>query len=50
LRRVGKVIPPAGKLFRVRMIASFALKPGSDKIVRERPYIDTGGIDRALDL
>jgi hypothetical protein len=25
-------------------------KPGSDKIVCEQPYIDTGAIDRALGI
>jgi predicted ester cyclase len=50
LRRGDKVIAPAGKSFRVRMMASFEFKPGSDKIVCERPYIDTGAIDRALGL
>jgi len=32
------------------MMASFEFKPGSDKIVCERPYIDTGAIDRALGI
>jgi steroid delta-isomerase-like uncharacterized protein len=50
LRRADKVIPPTGKSFRVRMMASFEFKSGSDKIVCERPYIDTGAIDRALGL
>ncbi len=50
LRRGDKVIPPTGKSFRVRMMASFEFKPGSDKIVCERPYIDTGAIDRALGI
>lgn len=50
LRRGDKVIPPTGKSFRVRMMASFEFKPDSDKIVCERPYIDTGAIDRALGL
>jgi predicted ester cyclase len=48
LRRADKVIEPTGKTFRVRMMTSFEFKPGSDKIVCERPYIDTGAIDRAL--
>jgi predicted ester cyclase len=50
LRRADKVIQPSGKSFRVRMMASFEFKPDSDKIVCERPYIDTGAIDRALGI
>ena len=50
LRRGTCVIEPTGKTFRVRMMASFEFKPGSDKIVCERPYIDAGAIDRALGL
>jgi predicted ester cyclase len=50
LRRGDKVIAPTGKSFRVRMMASFEFKPDSDKIICERPYIDTGAIDRALGL
>jgi predicted SnoaL-like aldol condensation-catalyzing enzyme len=50
LRRGDTVIPPTRKSFRVRMMASFEFKPGSDKIVCERPYIDSGAIDRALGL
>jgi len=50
LHRGGKVVEPTGKKFRVRMMASFEFKPGSDKIVCERPYIDAGAIDRALGI
>ena len=50
LRRGSKLIEPTGKSFRVRMMASFEFKPGSEKIVCERPYIDTGAIDRALGI
>ncbi len=50
LRRGDTVIAPTGKSFRVRMMASFEFKPDTDKIVCERPYIDTGAIDRALRL
>jgi predicted ester cyclase len=50
LRRGDKVIAPTGRKFRVRMMASFEFKPGSDRIVCERPYIDPGAIDRALGL
>jgi hypothetical protein len=32
------------------MAASFEFKPGSDKIVCERPYIDPASIDRALGI
>jgi hypothetical protein len=50
LRRGNKTIEPTGRKFRVRMMASFEFKPDSDKIVCERPYIDTGAIDRALGI
>jgi len=50
LRRGNNVIAPTGRTFRVRMMASFEFKPGSDKIVCERPCIDGGAIDRALGL
>ncbi len=46
----GRVIPPTGKGFRVRMSASFEFPPGSDKIVCERPYFDQGAVARALGL
>ena len=41
---------PTGKAFRVRMAASFEFAPGSDKIVAERPYYDSGAVLRALEL
>jgi hypothetical protein len=41
---------PTGKTFRVRMAASFEFEPGSDRIVAERPYYDSGAVLRALDL
>ena len=50
LRRGDRIIAPTGKTFRVRMAATFEFKPGSDKIVCERPYIDTGAVDRALGI
>ena len=50
LRRGGRVIEPTGRSFKVRMMASFEFAPGSDKIVCERPFIDSGAIDRALGL
>jgi predicted ester cyclase len=50
LRRGTRVIEPTGRKFRVRMMASFEFKPDSDKIVCERPYIDSGAIDRALGI
>ncbi len=37
LRRGDRTIAPTGRAFRVRMAATFAFKPGSDKIVCERP-------------
>lgn len=49
--RVGdKVVPPTGKAFKVRMAATFAFKPGSDRIACERPYFDQGMILRAIGL
>jgi hypothetical protein len=50
LRRGDRVIPPTGRKFRIRMMASFEFKPGSDRIVCERPYVDPGAVDRALGL
>jgi hypothetical protein len=32
------------------MMASFEFAPESDQIVCERPFIDSGAIDRALQL
>ncbi len=45
-----KVIEPTGKSFRIRMAASFEFKPGSDKIVCERPYYDQSAVLKALEL
>ena len=50
LRRGDRAIEPTGKKFRVRAMASFEFKPGSDRIACERPYIDMGTIDRALGI
>jgi hypothetical protein len=50
LRVRDRVHPPTGKRFRVRMAAAFEFAPGSDEIVCERPYFDTGAVLRALDL
>ena len=50
LRRGGRTFEPTGRKFRVRAMASFEFKPGSDKILCERPYIDMGTIDRALGI
>lgn len=50
LRRGNKVIAPTERKFRVRMMASFEFAPGSDKILCERPCIDSGAIDRALGI
>ncbi len=41
---------PTGKAFRIRIAASFEFAPGSDKIVAERPYYDSGAVLRALGL
>ena len=49
--QVGDIVyQPTGKSFRVRMAASFEFAPGSDKIVAERPYYDSGAVLRALEL
>lgn len=45
-----KVIEATGKAFRIRMAASFEFKPGSDKIVCERPYYDQSAVLKALEL
>lgn len=37
-------MPPSGKRIKVRMVATFEFKPGSDKIVSERPYTDPRAI------
>ena len=46
----GRVVEPTGKAFRIRMAAGFEFKPGSDKILAERPYYDQGAMLRALDI
>lgn len=49
--KVGRqMIDPTGKSFKVRMAASFEFKPGSDRIICERPYFDQGMVVRALGL
>lgn len=45
-----QVIPPTGKAFRVRMVASFEFEPGSDKIVCERPYFSEVMVAKQLGL
>lgn len=50
LRVRGKTIEPTGKAFRVRMTATFEFPPGSDRIICERPYYDSGAVLRALGL
>ncbi len=50
LRRGDKVHEPTGRKFRVRMMASFEFAVDSDKIVCERPYLDSHAIPRALGL
>jgi ketosteroid isomerase-like protein len=50
LRLAGRTIEPTGKVFRVRMAATFEFAPGSDKIVCERPYFDQSAVARALGL
>lgn len=46
----GKTIPPTGRGFRVRLAASFEFKPGSDKIICERPFFDQMAVLKALGL
>ena len=49
--KVGKeTIQPTGRAFKVRMAATFEFKPGSDRIVCERPYFDQGMVLRAIGL
>lgn len=45
-----RTVAPTGKGFRVRMAATFEFKPGSDKIICERPYFDQGAVLRALQI
>jgi steroid delta-isomerase-like uncharacterized protein len=49
--RVGeRTIPATGRSFKVRMAATFEFKPGSDRIVCERPYFDQSMVLRAIGL
>lgn len=41
---------PTGRAFKVRMAASFEFKPGSDKIVCERPFYDQSAVLKAIGL
>jgi len=50
LRLPGRTVEATGKSFKVRMAASFEFKPGSDKIICERPYFDQGAVVRALGI
>lgn len=50
LEVAGKIHPPTGKAFRIRMAAGFEFADGSDRIVAERPYYDGTAVLRALDL
>jgi ketosteroid isomerase-like protein len=50
LKTPNGVIEPTGKAFRIRMAATFEFPPGGDKVICERPYVDTGAIGRALGL
>lgn len=45
-----RTVEPTGRAFRVRMAASFEFKPGSDRILCERPYFDQAAVTRALGL
>ena len=50
LKANGRVFPPTGRKFRVRMAATFEFAPNSDKIICERPYSATDAKLRALGL
>lgn len=50
LKLPGGIAEPTGKNFRVRMAATFEFRPGSDKIICERPYFDQTAVLRALGL
>jgi steroid delta-isomerase-like uncharacterized protein len=50
LRAGDRTIPATGRSFRVRMAATFEFKPGSDKIICERPYFDQVAVLKALGL
>tara|TARA_R110002096_G_scaffold206788_1_gene393032 strand:+ start:181 stop:618 length:438 start_codon:yes stop_codon:yes gene_type:complete len=43
-------LPPTGRAFRIKMMASFEFAPGSDKIVCERPYFDRLALLAALGM
>jgi limonene-1,2-epoxide hydrolase len=43
-----RTLAPTGRSFRVRMAATFEFKPGSDKIVCERPYFDQSAVLKAI--
>jgi len=45
-----RIVPPTGRAFRVRMAATFEFRPGSDRIICERPYFDQGMVIRAIGL
>lgn len=45
-----KTFAPTGRSFRIRMAASFEFKPGSDKIVCERPFYDQSAVLKAIGL
>ena len=49
--RIGdRTVPATGRSFRVRMAATFEFKPGSDKIICERPYFDQTAVLKAIGL
>jgi limonene-1,2-epoxide hydrolase len=50
LRLADRIVPPTGRSFRVRMAATFEFKPGSDRIVCERPYFDQSAVLKAIGL
>jgi hypothetical protein len=50
LKTPNGVIEPTGKAFRIRMAATFEFPSGGDKVICERPYLDTSSIGRALAL
>lgn len=50
LRTPNGDIPPTGKRIKVRMAATFEFKPGTDKIISERPYTDPRAVLHQLGL
>ena len=50
LKANGRTFEPSGRMFRIRMAATFEFAPDSDKIICERPYSSPDAKLRALGL